>query len=308
MARTSRRRGRRRKHDDFDDETPKRTREIVDKRVVGAARQFGATREDFKDGGFSCNKCKWRTKKRGFSGRQALRAHLKRHVRERRSILRPLMVQAVVVLCAVSIYLFADEIPAEVAPVDLDRIPVELSVDSELPAKVAAFAAPSTMLLAHWVVAFRFARSGRPRISRIASSVQMLNDLALLVAAAFASGVVGVAIWPGWLAGFLVLAGSNAYLAAALSRLRLDMKRREFQPSGYSPLFMTGSAEVDEKLSSFRGRIKSAIYRGELNPEKVGARWRKLLASLGMGHVRPRPQPTVGQPRSSKRRGLRRQR
>ena len=51
-------------------------------------------------GGYKCRKCEYVTKKKGFGGRQALRAHLKVHKLERRSWQRPLVRQMLVTLVA----------------------------------------------------------------------------------------------------------------------------------------------------------------------------------------------------------------
>ena len=48
---------------------------------------------DYGPGGFHCKWCDWDTAKRGFPGRQAVRGHLKKHVRDRRAWRRPLTVQ-----------------------------------------------------------------------------------------------------------------------------------------------------------------------------------------------------------------------
>ena len=52
----------------------------------------------YKPGGYQCWDCEFTSKKKGFSGRQALRAHLKRHKNERRAWQRPLLIQVPLVL------------------------------------------------------------------------------------------------------------------------------------------------------------------------------------------------------------------
>ena len=50
----------------------------------------------YKPVGFVCWECDFVSKKKGFPGRQALRAHLKKHKNERRAWQRPLILQTAV--------------------------------------------------------------------------------------------------------------------------------------------------------------------------------------------------------------------
>jgi hypothetical protein len=301
----NRRRGSRRGSERFDsEETPSRAREVIDERVVKVADQFGATRDDFKVAGFTCRNCGYVTKKRGFNGRQALRAHLKRHVRERRAVLRPLFIQVAVAVLTLAIYLVAPVVSSNFLPMD-EQIDV-FSAYVLLPERsieIAVVAVPSIMVLAHWAAALKLDRAGRNKSRRLTSVMLWTNSVMLPVAGIIASGALGTLLWPGWFAGFLALWLSNMFLAPAVSRLKLGMARREYQPSGYAPLFRTVSAEIDARLSAFRGRIRRAIYRGDLDPEKTDADRRRILEALGLGHVKPRPRSPrprqAGEERSS---------
>ncbi len=51
----------------------------------------------FKPAGSRCRKCSFTTKKKGFHGRQAIRAHLKKHRREDRAWQTPFIRQSVIV-------------------------------------------------------------------------------------------------------------------------------------------------------------------------------------------------------------------
>ncbi len=55
-----------------------------------------AERGLYKPAGIACNHCSFTTKKRGFSGRQALRAHGKKHKNDARAWQRPLVRQGVI--------------------------------------------------------------------------------------------------------------------------------------------------------------------------------------------------------------------
>ena len=56
-----------------------------------------AERRLYKPAGIGCNHCAFNTKKKGFSGRQALRAHSKKHRNDARAWQRPLVRQGLVV-------------------------------------------------------------------------------------------------------------------------------------------------------------------------------------------------------------------
>ena len=62
-----------------------------------------AERGLYKPAGIACQRCAFTTKKKGFSGRQALRAHSKKHCRDARAWQRPLVRQGLVagfIICA----------------------------------------------------------------------------------------------------------------------------------------------------------------------------------------------------------------
>jgi len=52
----------------------------------------------YKPAGYKCRQCSFTSKKKGFNGRQSLRAHIKKHKRESRAFWRPSAKQLVVVL------------------------------------------------------------------------------------------------------------------------------------------------------------------------------------------------------------------
>ena len=52
----------------------------------------------YRPAGYACRECDFFSKKKGFPGRQALRAHLKKHKNERRAWQRPLILQTAVVM------------------------------------------------------------------------------------------------------------------------------------------------------------------------------------------------------------------
>ena len=57
----------------------------------------------YKPAGYKCRQCPFATKKKGFNGRQSLRAHIKKHKRESRAFWQPFIRQLVVVLIIVGL-------------------------------------------------------------------------------------------------------------------------------------------------------------------------------------------------------------
>ena len=76
-----------------EDRPPAKGMDFIDEHVIRLARSFGLriTRSLFKDAGFRCTTCMWTTSKTGTNGRNAMRAHLKKHLNTRRALnrLRP---------------------------------------------------------------------------------------------------------------------------------------------------------------------------------------------------------------------------
>jgi hypothetical protein len=80
----------------------------------------------YKEAGSQCRECSFRTRKRGFSGKQALRAHLKKHVNERRAARRPMLHQIMLVILTVCFLVAISVVPSN------PRLMVELPINAML--------------------------------------------------------------------------------------------------------------------------------------------------------------------------------
>ena len=77
-----------------------RDAQIVDSRIVEAVQNQGLQIDDFTTVGFSCAHCDFQTKKKGYSGRQSMRGHMKVHVRDKRAVWRPIARQLALLMLA----------------------------------------------------------------------------------------------------------------------------------------------------------------------------------------------------------------
>ena len=75
----------------------------------------------YKPVGYKCRQCQFTSKKKGFNGRQSLRAHIKKHKRESRAFWRPFVKQLVVVLVIAGLGVagWFDIYPASKIPLEL---------------------------------------------------------------------------------------------------------------------------------------------------------------------------------------------
>ena len=75
----------------------------------------------YKPAGYKCRQCSFTSKKKGFNGRQSLRAHIKKHKRESRAFWRPFVGQLVVVLviAVLGVAGWMDVYPASKTPVPI---------------------------------------------------------------------------------------------------------------------------------------------------------------------------------------------
>ena len=78
----------------------------------------------YKPAGYKCRQCPFTTKKKGFNGRQSLRAHIKKHKRESRAFWQPFVKQSVVVLVIVGLGVagWMDIYPASKIPIALPTL------------------------------------------------------------------------------------------------------------------------------------------------------------------------------------------
>lgn len=200
----------------------------------------------YKPGGFACLECNWRSKKRGFPGRQALRAHIKKHVNDRRSWQHPLMRQillltliAVITLCGV---FWLD-------------LPLLTMVTAE--ASWWAWLTPITTSLITLTQSIDPKTRPTPNRLRTINFGRWACTLSCIVAGAGIAGLIGTSgLWSLFIL-FTVSGVVSLWLAPAGGLMKRALKQRRRQPKTYVEVDEAKDYESEQQLNTIlKGRIK----------------------------------------------------
>ena len=188
----------------------------------------------YNPAGHACEHCSFVSRKKDFSGRQAMRAHSKKHKRETRAWRRPLVGQFVVVIALLA-----------AAAAGWANVDVPLDLPLELP--VVSFQADSygwtvigatvvLLLLSSVVLVFGSAPYGGRTLIRVNGACVLLGTLTGLWAIAMAWRLVGPALpWLYHLAIWAPVVMTPA-LAARAGWVRLLVRRRGMRSNEYTIL------------------------------------------------------------------------
>ena len=197
-----------------------------------------AQRGLYKPAGIACNQCAFTTRKKGFSGRQALRAHLKRHKNDARAWQRPLVRQAVIAGSIVALVVLGLMGSAALKADVQSALPLDVPLVT-LPELIMGWgtvaAAVSLLLSSLWMLAVPGEFGGRPLV-RVLSGLGVVASLLGVWVVIGAWGVVGPGLsWP-MMGPILVAVALTPVLAARVGMVRLLVRRRGVKSASYSNL------------------------------------------------------------------------
>ena len=199
-----------------------------------------ALAENYQAAGYECARCDFIPQKDGFSGRQALRAHLKRHKNEDRAWQVPMARQALVVatMVAAGVIGWLDMTMPEPfqGPIPLLGLP-SASVWGLFGISIAALVMAMSMLTVE-------AEVGGRVLAKVLSS---LRGLGSLVGVWALSGIWGFLLpEPSLiiLAPVVVLVALTPMLAGRAGYVRLLVKRREVRSGSYLAMVRPKNAEA----------------------------------------------------------------
>lgn len=217
--------------------------------------------------GFRCRQCSYRTKARGFSGRQAMRAHLKAHVHKRRAWSRPLLRCGIVVLLIAGLLSAALLGWRPLRP--LWAPPVSLSWP---------LLGASLLSMAILCVATNGAEESMSKSAlRLARGLVLLSLLFGALAAGTALGALGEP--PGW-PFFLpvgALLAACLLAAAGLGAAAYDASRGKRRSRWYAALFAPRDGQAVVFYEEWRHRVLHAVTQGKLKARKSTEAGRELL-------------------------------
>lgn len=259
-------------------------KEIVDEKLVKAGAFRGATVDDFSEAGYGCDHCDWTTAKRGSAGIQALRAHSKVHVRDRRAVVNTLIVQMTVLVVAITIAL--SPMFMRVVPIAArSEIRLYVPIDAEL--IIAAMVTASILLtIAIPLTGYRYFITGKRRWwSRYTWLARILVVL-MWSSAGLRWLDVGQDIWLPWLTSVLVPWVFWFWIGDNLALTRLAVKRGAFKPRSQRKLLKSKNKITDYRVTGHRRSLEAAIRDGRILLAKLSRKRRDYFNRLGLGKTK----------------------
>ncbi len=276
--------------DSYDDESykPERGKEILDEVIIDAGGIPGVAKTDFVESGYTCTKCDWSTRKTKIKGIQALRAHWKRHVRDRRAIrnsyLLHVVVLAVVLLIGSSPTLFDESL----ANSRLNDYSLGIRVYADIFGKLIATisTALAVILLFVWN---RYRTTGRRKWSPIYRWTERLWITFLISVAVMMWTDYGRGPELIWMASALLPWSASVVVRTGVAKTRIALVRREFIPKNQLKLLRAKDSETDSIIRRRRRGLKQRIRDGRVKLPDIGRTQKEFLRRLGLGDVQVDP-------------------
>ena len=213
----------------------------------------------YKAAGYSCRDCNFTTKKKGFPGRQSLRAHMKKHKNEKRAWLYPLIRQLamVMVLGAVTVLGWFEQGHTDFVPEIPFKLPLVI-IPSNAIWPIVGLIGLSVLVSLYVVV---IAESDSKALIRVISGCNLLGVGAGVLSLALVWGGLDAEFeWPIHLAVWTFIA-LTPILAAKRGVVRLSVRRRRQKSNAYVPVVQPKSE--DAKMMADRDWERRAAVVGK---------------------------------------------
>ena len=236
------------------------TRELLPEEELPAAL---AKRGLYKPAGIACHQCAFVTKKKGFPGRQALRAHGKKHKRDARAWQRPAVRQGLVAGFIVALVVLGLIGSADLRADLPSALPFDVPLVT-LPELIMGWgsvvAAVSLLLSSLWMLSVPGEFGGQPLV-RVLLGLRAVGSLLGVWVVVGAWGVVSPGLSWSMMAPVIVVVGLTPVLAARAGMARLLVRRRGVRSESYSNLVRPKDALAGAEAWLWRqsqGRSKNA--------------------------------------------------
>ena len=232
---------------------------IIDDYVLRLLRHLNIRirRSLFKEFGYRCAKCEWATRKNGINGRNAVRAHSKKHKNEQRALshLRLLYGLGVILLLAILLTSAWSFVKPVIPDITTSWITPSMLTGSALlgiSAISGFFMFGFQQLYSHeldqkWRGAYILALS--------------IGALVLIAEALLVSGVVRISIPTPWLLSGAIPVVALAYTRGAIGKAKLRSSRRERRSTKYVRRYIARTADGDEEYDDLQLKISGMNRR-----------------------------------------------
>jgi hypothetical protein len=297
MAKKNRRRGKKKKQNIdeqyFDDEENiplAKGEDIISDHVLHLLKilNIPIKRKLFKPFGFECVECEWITNKNNVPGRNAMRAHQKKHKNERRAQNHMLLLVWGGVILVFVIIVVA-------VTTRIEHIPVRISTLWLTPSTITGLVlAGASVLIAMVLIAFtQLHNLGQARIWRVGYFTAIgLGGLLLVVEALLASGLTEVDVAVPWLVSGLLPVVALAVARTEFANTKLLRSRRELKSPRYIRRYKAITADGDMEYMELQAEIGSVIRKRGLERKSFRPSQQKVLREMDVTLYKLRPKPT----------------
>lgn len=285
MAKKRRRRKKNRRQQDedrfFDDEENaplSRGKDYIDVHVVRLAKMLGIRiqRSLFKDGGFRCVRCGFRTTKPGTNGRNSLRAHLKRHLREDKAgrHLRSLVWIGLLLVVTALTYVLYTTLGADAVETWAHGLRWSGLAGPGL-AGAAITVAAALITSAHF-----FGKTHQKRWRFAFISILAPTFVILLAQIVAVIGIGQLKIDWFWLLSGLFTIYSLYISNYEVGLTKLRISRREIVPHSYIKMLKAKTANGDMRIIEIQEEIELMIRTGQIKPQNLESWQRQAMVTL----------------------------
>ena len=233
-------------------------------REAVAARRFRAA-------GTVCNKCGWRTRKSGLSGRQAMRAHSKVHANDLRAYRDPVKRQSLILGIMV----------LGLAAAHFLRIEYGLEIATRGgPITLAAAITAISLLIG--VALYSVTSSAASTFSRTAiRSARWLNIISTLIAATAGAVWVLGSPRPEWygLVMPIILMGLAIFAAGEIGYAARGARTGKWRSPRYTGLVRPRDEDAEDEYSEWRSGVINAIRHGRVKLPQLRGAERSVIVS-----------------------------
>ena len=274
--------------DDYEESRPSRGKELLDQDMIDLDSIPGVTKTDFVESGYTCTKCDWITRKKKTNGVQALRAHSKRHVNDRRatrnSHILHLIVLAIGLFIGASPELIADSLFRNQLGIYSSDIPIAIDMFGRMIATVSV-----TLAVIVLFVSSQYVTTGRRKWSRSYNWIERLWITYFIFIAAVMWTDTGRSLNILWVTSILLPWTASLFVRVGVAKTRLTVVRREFKPRGQLKLLRAKEYRIDLKIQKLTRGLKEQIRDGRIKLPKLGRSQFEYFRRLGLDGVRVNP-------------------
>ena len=208
---------------------PEKGKEVLEEKVIRSGQIKEVTVDDFVETGRSCPLCGFQTTKTGRAGLQSFRAHWKRHIRDRRARVRPILKQLGLLLAAIVLAIVPSFVAVEIPAAIDSSIRSGLSAANYVGSVFGVVCAVSALLVAtSWHL---FRTTGRRKWRRRYLVTVIWSNVLLFTTAATSLLGADEMIRRTWLLSGLLPWLMSASTGSSVALVHLTVKRREFVPA-----------------------------------------------------------------------------